>query len=139
MPVTIAVGVTPGVVKATSRAGRPSNRFNRSFEYDGLGDAYARFVLDELLPEVEKKTAPDGRADQALEATATTARSAAPAAGPIAAFTAAWERPDAFRRVFSTIGTYVGLRGRQRLPDPDPQGRAQADPGLSSRDGSATT
>ena len=33
------------------------DRFNRSFEYDGLGDGYARFLLDELLPDVETKKA----------------------------------------------------------------------------------
>ncbi|MDB5298585.1 MAG: gluconolactonase, partial [Phycisphaerales bacterium] len=36
--------------------------------------------------------------------------------GAICAFNAAWERPDAFRRVFSSIGTYVGLRGANNLP-----------------------
>ena len=36
--------------------------------------------------------------------------------GAICAFTAAWERPDAFRRVFSAIGTYVGLRGGNVYP-----------------------
>ena len=36
--------------------------------------------------------------------------------GAICAFTAAWERPDAFRRVLSTIGTYVGLRGGNEYP-----------------------
>ena len=36
--------------------------------------------------------------------------------GAIAAFVAAWQRPDAFRRVFSGIGTYVGLRGGNELP-----------------------
>ena len=36
--------------------------------------------------------------------------------GAICAFTAAWERPDAFRRVFSAIGTYVGLRGGNDYP-----------------------
>ena len=36
--------------------------------------------------------------------------------GAICAFTAAWERPDAFRRVFSSIGTYVGLRGGNVYP-----------------------
>ena len=40
MPITIGVFVTPGVVKATSDQALP--RFNRSFEYDGLGDAYAQ-------------------------------------------------------------------------------------------------
>ena len=36
--------------------------------------------------------------------------------GAICAFTAAWERPDAFTRVFSVVGTYVGLRGGDRYP-----------------------
>src|SRR5688572_4922809 len=52
MPVTIAVFVTPGRVLADSGS-NALNRFNRSFEYDGLGDAYARFILNEILPEIE--------------------------------------------------------------------------------------
>ena len=52
MPITIGVFVTPGVVKATNKDALP--RFNRSLEYDGLGDAYARFLIEELLPAVEK-------------------------------------------------------------------------------------
>ena len=48
MPITIGVFITPGVVKPTSDQALP--RFNRSLEYDGLGDAYARFLLEELLP-----------------------------------------------------------------------------------------
>ena len=59
MPVTIGVFVMHGRVKAPS--GQALDRFNRSYEYDGLGDNYARFLLDELLPDVETKTAPDGR------------------------------------------------------------------------------
>ncbi|WP_020602725.1 hypothetical protein [Spirosoma spitsbergense] len=31
--------------------------------------------------------------------------------GEVCAFTAAWERPEAFSRVFSAIGSYVSLRG----------------------------
>ncbi len=108
MPVTIGVFVMHGRVKAA----RPDalDRFNRSYEYDGLGPDYARFLLDELLPDVETKKTSDGRAivlskrglDRAIAGTSS---------GAIAAFTAAWERPDAFTRVFSGIGTYVGLRG----------------------------
>ena len=47
---------------------RPGTRSVQSqLEYDGLGNAYVRFLLDELLPEVEKrKTTADGRADPAL-------------------------------------------------------------------------
>src|SRR5467141_4039977 len=109
MPVTIGVFIAPGVVKAAD-ANAALDRFNRSFEYDGLGDNYARFLLEELLPEVETKKTADGRPirfshdgnDHAIGGSSS---------GAICAFTAAWERPDAFRRVFSAIGTYVGLRG----------------------------
>ncbi|MBV8880556.1 MAG: gluconolactonase, partial [Planctomycetaceae bacterium] len=59
MPVTIGVFVQPGRVKAPSD--KALDRFNRSYEYDGLGDGYARFILDELLPDVEKQTTKDGR------------------------------------------------------------------------------
>ena len=48
--------------------------------------------------------------------TATTAASPASRSGAICAFTAAWERPDAFSRVFSSVGTYVGLRGGNNYP-----------------------
>lgn len=108
MPVTIGIFVTPGVVKPANDQALP--RFNRSYEYDGLGDAYARFLLDELLPEVETKTAPDGRPIK-LSKDGNDRAIAGSSSGAICAFTVAWERPDAFRRVFSAIGTYVGLRG----------------------------
>lgn len=113
MPVTIGVFVRPGVVPATGDDALP--RFNRSFEYDGLGDAYARFLLDELLPEVESKTTADGRAIR-LSKDANDRAIAGNSSGAICAFTAAWERPDAFGRVFSAIGTYVGLRGGHVYP-----------------------
>lgn len=106
MPVTVGVFVMHGRVKAPS--GNANDRFNRSYEYDGLGDNYVRFLLEELLPEVTNKynisTNPN---DHAI---------AGGSSGAIAAFTAAWERPDAFRRVFSSIGTYVGLRGGNNYP-----------------------
>ena len=54
IPVTIGIFVTPGVVPAPNQNSQA--RYNRSFEYDGLGDAYARFLLNELLPAVEKNT-----------------------------------------------------------------------------------
>ncbi len=114
MPVTIAVFSTPGVVKTATPAAA-LDRFNRSLEYDGLGDAYARFLLEELLPAVETKATADGRAihlshdgnDRAIGGSSS---------GAIAAFTAAWERPDAFTRVFTAIGTFVGLRGGNDYP-----------------------
>jgi sugar lactone lactonase YvrE len=114
MPVTIGVFVTPGTVLADSNK-MAIPRINRSFEYDGLGDAYARFILNEIFPEVEKKKTKDGRAillskngnDRAIGGSSS---------GAICAFTAAWEKPEEFSRVFSAIGTYVGLRGGDRYP-----------------------
>ena len=101
MPVTIGIFVNPGVLPAASP--NQQARYNRSFEYDGLGGRYARFLLEEILPEVEKqyKLSHDPN-DRAL---------AGLSSGGIAAFTAAWNRPDAFRRVLSSIGSYTDLRG----------------------------
>ncbi len=113
IPVIIGVFVMHGRVQAQSD--QALDRFNRSFEYDGLGDSYARFILDEILPEVEKKTASDGRAIK-LSKNGNDRCIAGSSSGAICAFTAAWERPEAFRRVFSTIGTYVGLRGGNVYP-----------------------
>jgi len=108
MPVTIGVFIMHGRVKAN----RPDalDRFNRSFEYDGLGDDYARFLLTELLPDVETKKTSDGRAI-VLSKKGNDRCIGGSSSGAICAFTAAWERPEEFSRVFSCIGTYVGLRG----------------------------
>jgi gluconolactonase len=114
MPVTIAVFVAPGIVKATD-GNTALDRFNRSYEYDGLGDAYVRFLLDELLPDVETKKTSDGRAIK-LSHEGNDRAIGGSSSGAIAAFTAAWERPGAFSRVFSAIGTYVDLRGGMRYP-----------------------
>lgn len=113
MPVTIGVFVMHGKVRAPSD--QALDRFNRSFEYDGLGDNYVRFLLEELLPDVEKKTTSDGQPIRLSKSGNDRAIGGA-SSGAICAFTAAWERPDAFSRVFSAIGTYVGLRGGNVYP-----------------------
>ncbi len=101
LPVMIAVGVNPGVFKAAAPDGK--DRSNRSFEYDSLGDANARFILEELLPVATSGLAitadPTGRA------------AVGNSSGAIAAFTLAWERPDSFRKVISHIGSYTNIRG----------------------------
>lgn len=103
MPVTIGIFINPG---HDPSKGKPEGAWrvsNRSYEYDSLGDRYARFLLEEILPEVAKKysltTSPDGRAIGGASS------------GGICSFTVAWERPDQFRKVFSTIGSYTHLRG----------------------------
>jgi gluconolactonase len=114
MPVTIGVFVTPGIVKAADTSAA-LNRYNRSYEYDGLGDAYARFILEEILPEVEQQKTSDGRVIK-LSKNGNDRAIGGSSSGAVCAFTAAWERPEEFSRVFSAIGTYVGLRGADRYP-----------------------
>lgn len=114
MPVTIGVFVTPGKV-ITAKGTAAQDRFNRSFEYDGLGNAYAKFLLNELLPEIEKQKTSDGRAIH-LSKSGNDRAIGGSSSGAVCAFTAAWEYPDQFSRVFSTIGTYVNLRGADRYP-----------------------
>ena len=111
MPVTIAIGVSPGTVASANPPDNP--RFDRSYEFDSRSDRLARFLIEEVLPAVEKYSTADGRPirlstnpdDRAIGGGST---------GAIAAFTVAWERPDVFRRVFSAIGTYVGMRGGEQ-------------------------
>lgn len=101
IPVIIGIYIDHGRVISKDTSNYP--RFNRSFEYDGLGDRYARFLIEEIIPEVKKSyNLSDDPNDRSI---------AGASSGAICAFNAAWEKPDAFRRVFSTIGTYVGLRG----------------------------
>lgn len=114
IPITIGVFVTYGKVMADSGS-NSLDRYNRSFEYDGLGDAYARFILTEIFPEVEKRTTSDGRAIR-LSKNGNDRAIGGSSSGAICAFTAAWEHPEEFSRVFSAIGTYVGLRGGDRYP-----------------------
>lgn len=106
MPVTIGVFINPGILKALSPD--QQNRYNRSFEYDALGDRYARFLLEEILPEVAKhynlSTNPDDRAISGLSS------------GGSCAFNVAWNRPDAFHRVLSFIGSFTDLRGDDIYP-----------------------
>jgi gluconolactonase len=113
MPVTIGVFITPGRVPATDP--NSLDRFNRSIEYDTPDDCYVRFLVEELLPAVEQQKTSDGRPIR-LSHDGNDRAIAGASSGAICAFAAAWERPDSFRRVFSTIGTYVGLRGGDCYP-----------------------
>lgn len=112
MPVTIGIFVTPGKVLAANNEAA-LDRFNRSFEYDGLGDAYAAFLIGEVFPFVESKKASDGRAIR-LSKNGNDRAIGGSSSGAVCAFTAAWEHPEQFSRVFSAIGTYTGLRGADR-------------------------
>lgn len=107
MAPTIAVFLNPGHKGETKPASAWKNN-NRGKEYNTLGDAYARFLLEEILPQVQK----DYRLTDDPEGWAIAGASS----GAICAFTVAWERPDRFRKVFSTIGSYVDLAGGHVYP-----------------------
>lgn len=113
MPVTIAVGVSPGSVASVHEKENP--RFNRSFEFDGLNDSLARCIVEEIFPEVEKRPTPDDLPIK-LSRDPNDRCAGGGSTGGIGAFTLAWERPDQFRRVFTAIGTFVGMRGGDRYP-----------------------
>src|SRR5262249_49700589 len=106
MPVTIGIFINPGTVPPASPGAKGVS--NRSFEYDTLSDQYARFLLDEILPEVGKQykltTNPDCRAIGGISS------------GGICAWTVAWERPDAFRKVLSHVGSFTNIRGGHVYP-----------------------
>jgi enterochelin esterase-like enzyme len=108
MPVTIGIFVTPGARGEEYAEARGGNANNRSVEYDSLGDTYARFILEELLPEVGKTYTltkdPEGRAIGGFSS------------GAICAFTVAWERPNEFRKVISCIGSFTDIKGGHVYP-----------------------
>lgn len=107
MPVTIAVLINPGH-NGRFKPKSPWRVSNRSFEYDSLTDSYARFLLEEILPEVAKRyTLTDDPSGRAI---------CGASSGGICSFTVAWERPDAFRKVLTTIGSFVNLRGGHVYP-----------------------
>ena len=109
IPVTIGIFVTPGergdTYPDSIGLGNPDNR---SVEYDSLGDTYARFICDEMLPEVGKKynlsKDPNERAIGGASS------------GAIVAFTVAWERPNEFHKVISMIGSFTNIRGGDAYP-----------------------
>ncbi|MDB6053775.1 MAG: putative esterase [Verrucomicrobiales bacterium] len=108
MPVTIGIFINPGTMESTNAAPGAQAASNRSPEYDALGDTYARFLLEEILPEVGKKynltKDPEGRAI------------CGSSSGGICAFTVAWERPNEFRKVISSIGSFTNIRGGYVYP-----------------------
>ena len=106
MPVTIGIFINPGEIPPPEPGKQP--RRNRSFEYDSLGDQYARFLLEEILPEVGKRyNVATNAASRAI---------CGMSSGGICAFTAAWERPDAFSKVLSHIGSFTNIRGGHVYP-----------------------
>ncbi len=107
LPNIVGIFINPGHRDET----RPEPAWranNRSYEYDSLSDQYARFLLEEILPEVGKiyrlSDDPNHRAICGISS------------GGICAFTVAWEHPDAFRKVLSHVGSFTNIRGGHVYP-----------------------
>jgi enterochelin esterase family protein len=108
MPVTVGIFINPGHKAEELPKPGWSDKNNRSFEYDTLSPQYAQFLVDEILPEVGKTVKltdnPDRRAICGISS------------GGICAFTAAWERPDVFRKVLSHVGSFTNIRRGHEYP-----------------------
>ena len=106
MPITIGIFLNPGNVPPAGPDQKP--RQNRSFEYDTPSDQYARFLLEEILPHVAKEykltDKPEMRAICGISS------------GGICAWTVAWERPEAFGKVLSHVGSFTNIRGGHIYP-----------------------
>jgi enterochelin esterase-like enzyme len=96
MPPIVHVMIQPG----TSGTGQAM----RAIEYDTVSDRYPRFLMEEVLPEVEKtyKLRPDAYS-RAI---------AGESSGGICAFNAAWVMPDKFARVHSAVGSFTSIQWR---------------------------
>jgi enterochelin esterase-like enzyme len=97
MPVTIGVFVDPGEPE------------NRNLEYDTFSDAYATFLLTEIIPSVRDRYRITDDPDQWAIGGGSS--------GGSCAFTVAWMRPDRFRRVLSFLGSFAQIRGGNPYPE----------------------
>ena len=112
MPVTIGVFVNPGVVYD---AEGEVVRYNRCKEFDATDDLFAQFLEKEVLAKVEGMQTESGKTIR-LSNDANDRAITGASSGGIAAFTAAWNRPDLFSRVYTTVGTFVAMRGGHEYP-----------------------
>jgi enterochelin esterase-like enzyme len=99
----VAQKVIPPMVHVLIAPGfAPDGKAMRSIEYDTVNDRYNRFLLEEVLPEVEKayKLRPDGYSRGI----------AGESSGGICSLNSAWFNPEKFARVHSTIGSYTSIQ-----------------------------
>ena len=96
IPPMVHVLISPG------SGGEAQGTRMRGIQYDTVSDRYGKYLLEELLPEVEKsyKLRPEGYSRAIAGASS----------GAICAFNVAWYNPNQFSRVLSHIGSYVALQ-----------------------------
>ncbi|MFY0689936.1 MAG: esterase family protein [Cyclobacteriaceae bacterium] len=110
IPTTIGLFISPGNRSTTYPTDLGwSNPNNRAQEYDAMDNTYGRFIVEEMLPLLKKDyNITDDPKKRAIGGTSS---------GAIAAFTVAWHFPEAFGKVYSSIGSYVSIGFR---PKEDP-------------------
>jgi enterochelin esterase-like enzyme len=112
IPVMIGVFINPGR-RPDQPEPTPTNwgdrDTNRPAEYNSMDDKYARVIVNELLPALQK--------DYNISKDPERRGIGGSSSGAIAAFNVAWNRPDQFRKVLSNVGSFVNLRGGHEWPD----------------------
>jgi enterochelin esterase family protein len=107
LPSIAALFVNPGH-RGTVPPARCFEADHRSVEYDTVSGDFARFLETEILPaaaeHVRLSDDPEHRAIAGFSS------------GGICAFSAAWHRPDLFRKVMSHAGSYAAIRGGDVYP-----------------------
>ena len=111
MPCTIGVFLQPGVIKDVEGT---VLRYNRCYEFDSTTGLFARFLETEVLPAVAQMTTERGKPIR-LSRRPQDRMIFGLSSGGIAAFNAAWHRPDLFGKVFTGVGTFVAMRGGNDL------------------------
>ena len=106
LPITLALFINPGEFPPGTGQEKPIS--NRSFEYDSLTDQYARFLLEEMLPELARTYTISERPEQRAICGISS--------GGICAWTVAWEHPEAFGKVLSHVGSFTNIRGGHVYP-----------------------
>ena len=96
IPPMVHVLISPG------SGGEAQGTRMRSIQYDTVSDRYGKYLLEEVLPEVEKsyKLRPDAYSRAIAGASS----------GAICALNVAWYHTSQFSRVLSHIGSYVALQ-----------------------------
>ena len=96
IPPMVHVLISPG------EGGEAAGTRMRSIQYDTVSDRYGRYLLEEVLPEVDKSY--KLRKDPYARAIA------GASSGAICALDAAWYFPDQYSRVLSHIGSYSAIQ-----------------------------
>ena len=99
----VAQKLLPPIVYVMISPGQSTDgRAMRSIEYDTVSDRYPRFLMEEVLPEVEKT--------YKLRADGYSRAIGGESSGGICAFNAAWLMPDKFSRVHSAVGSFTSIQ-----------------------------